>query len=315
MSDIKELEITDIFGLEEPATKLIETVSNGIGKVYEPIHIKRMAKAKRDEIKIIGESITDNIDLPIKYDNGKISIESTDIDELIKRTGNRVLYREFRKQQNIETIIGETYSLLEKEEKVTAEPVNVDWIYQFFDMAGEISDEYMQKLWAKILAGEIKQPNTYTLRTLNTIKNITTYEANLYSKLVPFMIFSLEGPSIYNDVDLLEKYNISFDDLLKLDDCGLIRLNDFVQQILEDEKLVTDEIVFVIQGKISFQIYTITESGKQIGNLMKKYTKCNNEYFFELFNKLKINNGQCRVYKIESIEGKNINYDETKDLL
>ena len=47
MSDVKGIEIHDILGLEEPLTKLIECVSNGIGKIYEPTHIKRIAKAKQ----------------------------------------------------------------------------------------------------------------------------------------------------------------------------------------------------------------------------------------------------------------------------
>ena len=48
MSDLKGLEISDIFGLSEPLTKLVETVSCGVGKLYEPTHIRRLAKAKAE---------------------------------------------------------------------------------------------------------------------------------------------------------------------------------------------------------------------------------------------------------------------------
>ena len=73
MGDIKGIEINDVFGLKKPVTKLIECVSAGVGKFYEPIHVKRMAKAKKQEIEIIGEAITNNINLPTEYQNGNIS--------------------------------------------------------------------------------------------------------------------------------------------------------------------------------------------------------------------------------------------------
>ena len=54
----------------EPVEKLIETLFNGVGQFYEPIHIRRMAKARAKEISIIGKALTDNLQLPIKYENG-----------------------------------------------------------------------------------------------------------------------------------------------------------------------------------------------------------------------------------------------------
>lgn len=45
------MEIKDLAGLSQPLTKLVEVISIGIGKLYEPAHIKRMANAKAYEIK------------------------------------------------------------------------------------------------------------------------------------------------------------------------------------------------------------------------------------------------------------------------
>ena len=133
MSDVKGIEVSNLLGLEKPTTKLIECVSAGIGKVYEPIHIRRMAKAKQKEMKLIGDAIAENIKLQTIYKDGDIIIDSSSAEELIKRTGNRLLFTEMRKQQNIESIISETYNQLENEEEVTSEPVNQDWLFKFFD--------------------------------------------------------------------------------------------------------------------------------------------------------------------------------------
>lgn len=302
---------------EKPLTKLIECVGIGIGKLYEPRYIKRMAQARKQEIELISDAISKNIKLPIQYKEGKVLINTTESEQLLQRTANRMLTSELRKQQNIEAVIGEAGNLLELEKVVSAEPLDKDWLYKFFDTVGEVSDSAMQKIWAKILAGEIKQPNTYTLRTLNTLKNITTKEANLFAKLVPLMIFTFEGPSIYNNTELLKKYDISFDDLLSIEDCGLIRINNFVALTTDDKKIFNNEMILIVNKKIELDVYTITESGKQIINLMREDIRFNNKYFLEFCNVVKTENNsvKCNVYKIKSIEKENIIYDETKDLL
>ena len=72
---------------------------------------------------------------------------------------------------------------LENETKVSEEKVNEDWITRFFNTIEDINNEQLQQLWAKILAGEIKQPNSYSLRTLELIKNLTIKEEELFSKI------------------------------------------------------------------------------------------------------------------------------------
>lgn len=319
MSDVKGIEISNIFGLEKPTTKLIECISAGIGKAYEPIHVKRMAKAKKKEIEIIGEAITKNINLPTKYQDGNVIVDSSSAEELIKRTGNRVLFAEMRKQQNIETIISQTYNELENEEDVTNEPVDKDWLFSYFNIVGDISDEKMQKIWSSILVGEIKSPHTYTLRTLNTLKNITTFEANLYEKIVPFVFYEHEKPFLYNDTKILEDYGIPFSELLILEDCGLISLNGFVSINFNEQQniIYTNKNLLCIHGKAKIGIYTITESGKQILNLIKNTISSNDIYFLEICKKIKEDNSDAKIsaYNIKKIEKNSIEYDKTKDLL
>lgn len=319
MSNINGVEIHDLFGLEEPTTKLIECVSAAIGKVYEPMHIKRMAKAKQKEIEIIGEAMTKNINLPSKYEDGKLLIDSTSADELIKRTGNRLLFTEMRKQQNIETIVYKTYKQLENEKAVTKEPIEQDWLFNFFNVIGDISNEDMQEIWSKILVGEIKKPNTYSLRTLSTLRNITTLEAKSYEKIVPFIFYEHNTPFLYNDSELLKKYNIDFSDLLKLEDCGLLNLNGFVSIDFnqDDNILYTDNIVLFIHGKAKIGVYTFTESGKQILNIIKKEGLSNDNYFLELCTEIKKNNKQINMnaYEIKEENENGTVYDNKKDLL
>lgn len=46
MTDISGIEISDVFGLSEPLSKLIDVASAACGKVYEPLHIKNWQTQK-----------------------------------------------------------------------------------------------------------------------------------------------------------------------------------------------------------------------------------------------------------------------------
>ena len=188
-----------------------------------------MAKARAKEISIIGKALTDNLQLPIKYENGNISIDSADIKDFIQRTENRFLFQEMQKQQNIENVFMLAYKNLENETPVTKDPVDPDWISCFFDSVAKVSNEQMQVLWGKVLSGEIKKPGEFSLRTLNTLKNISQSEANSFKKLSQYI---LECPNNFSNINSdfflfkfvdIEAYNnISTLDISALSEAGLI---------------------------------------------------------------------------------------------
>ena len=41
---------------------------------------------------------------------------------------------------------------------------------RFFDAVGNVSNEELQKLWGKVLAGEMQQPGSCSLRTMEVIR-------------------------------------------------------------------------------------------------------------------------------------------------
>ncbi len=229
MSDVNGLVVTDVLGLAQPLQKLIKTVAIGVGKVYEPTHIRRMAKAKADEIQIISKSINKNIALPIHYEDGAICIAAEDANELARRAQNRALYQEMKKQQNIESVIAKAYDQLENTEEVSEDPVDPDWINEFFDNVANVSNEEMQVFWGKLLAGEVSKPKSFSLRTLATLKNLTNYEAQIFTKVAPYILGNIadlnEGYINYfllSDPNLLEHNGISFGQILRLSEAGLV---------------------------------------------------------------------------------------------
>jgi len=126
--------------LSKPATVLIEKISEAVGGVFRPYQIRRVADAEADAEKIRAVS----------------KIEVTD---LHRRAMCRFLEEEGKKQQNIEDITSK--ALPDVAENSTPEKIENDWLTNFFDKCRLISDEGMQKLWAKVLAGEANMPGHF----------------------------------------------------------------------------------------------------------------------------------------------------------
>lgn len=197
--------------ISEPIVKLIDVCSQGVGRVYEPTHIKRIAKAIRE-----------NSDLPIKYNSGHISIDGSSMDEIEKRMQNRLYYQEMKKQRNIENVIAESYLQLKFEPEVSSKSVDADWITRFFNSVEGVNNEQMQLLWSALLSGEIKKPGSYSLRTLDTLRNITEDEAKVFRKIVPFIVHDNHDCSFLQYKLIWDHFNISFSNILSLIDVGLI---------------------------------------------------------------------------------------------
>ncbi|MCY4287944.1 MAG: DUF2806 domain-containing protein [Aestuariivita sp.] len=56
--------------------------------------------------------------------------------------------------------------------------VDDDWLIRWRMAAGQVSLEELQDLWGQVLAGEIKSPGTFLLRTWEFLKQMSTARVN-----------------------------------------------------------------------------------------------------------------------------------------
>ncbi len=280
-------EATEIVkALVSPCEKLISATQAAIGKAYEPRYVKRMADAKAYEIRQISQALIESSDVPIEYDKGEITMDITDFEELVKRTQNRLAFQELSKQTNIEAVLSNAYCDLENEPPVNDDPIDPDWLIRFFNSVEDISNEQMQYLWGKILAGEIKQPNSFSMRTLNIIKNLTQSEAELFREVSPY-IFTCPGNDEKSFVDYflpsngilgknkIGKYCIPFPKIMTLSEAGIINQTTILSISMHLNPKETDWIIGS-QGRIectneseepinlNHAAYVLTESGKEL---------------------------------------------------
>lgn len=189
--------------LSKPATVLIEKVSSAVGIIYEPYHVKRMARAEADAEKIK-------------------AIAKIEISELEHRAIDRFVQQEARKQQNIEQITAQAAVALPADAKVA--DLDEDWVAHFFKQCDTVSDKEMQSLWSRLLSGEATSPGTYSKRTVDFVSSIDKKDAALFTTFCQFVWFIAEPvPLIYEVQDeIYTNQGITFTSLKHLDAIGLI---------------------------------------------------------------------------------------------
>lgn len=205
MSDNFESSLINLGELSKPATVLVEKISDAVGGIFKPYQIVRVAKAEAQADRVRAE--------------GQIEIS-----DLQRRAFHRFLGEEAKKQKNIEDITAK--ALPELEEDAKPNEIENDWITNFFDKCRLISDEEMQGLWSKVLAGEANSPGKYSRRTVNFLTSLDKADAELFTKLCGFAWQFEDDPtptifdprqSVYAD------HGLNFDAVVHLEAIGLVQ--------------------------------------------------------------------------------------------
>ena len=208
-----------------------------------------------------------------------------------ERMLNRERTAHLIKQANMDSIIEK--SLKYCSEHDASDRADPDWFSSFIELAEKVSNSTMQDLWAKILAGELSQPGSFSLKALHTFKNLTIYDAKLLAKAcaiafkdnskknIRLFSGSYQKPGLLNILDKqrelrinLSSFSIGHTELLALADNGLV----FIQESELASMKKGDELSFkhngtptVFQSKknnISLQFYKFTPVGAELALLI-----------------------------------------------
>lgn len=195
--------IINLGDLAKPATVLIEKVSNAVGVLYEPRRIRKKAEAEAEAEKIK-------------------ALAGIELSEIQQRGIERLVHQEARKQENIENITAKAAAELPPNAKT--EELEEDWIAHFFDRCDKVSNEQMQSLWSRLLAGEATNPGTYSKRTIDFIATMDKSDADLFTNFCQFIwMIGGETPLIFDpQADVYTSQGINFSSLKHLDSIGLI---------------------------------------------------------------------------------------------
>lgn len=195
-----------------------------------------------------------------------------------------------------------------------------DWFVRFYEAVGNISDEVMQDLWAKLLAGEVAEPSSFSLKTIDVLRNLSKQDAELFSLICSHSVMT-RGQNFLPHYDTyLEKHNIYYTDIMKLNEQGLI-FNDgtigFSMSIGQNPNVLfwNNDLVMTIESsddkniEIHIKTYPFTKAGQELAVLVSK--SVSEENFIELAKEIANKNQECilGVYKIVSLDEKSILHD------
>lgn len=280
----------DLTGLGKPLTKLIECISKGVGAVAEPYLTRRMADAKAYEIRKIAqavEGVSDGYALPVNFDNGKVLIKSEGDSRLIidsfsadERLVERIGFQEQKRQVNIENITSMAAERLVDEEFVSEDPVSDDWITRFFDSAQSISSDEMQDLWSRVLSGEVAEPGSYSLRTIDYMRNITRSDALIIEKLAQVAVYTGKEPVLItnnNDV-YFKQQQMGKSFFIDAVDLGLLhpqqlRFSSNSQSAVRQDLLIRGKLMLIIDVKVDssplvYDAWKFTKIGSELLRLV-----------------------------------------------
>ena len=110
-------------------------------------------------------------------------------------------------------------------ETATPSSVEDDWIVNFFEKSRIVSDNEMQELWSRVLAGEANGPGTYSKRTVNFLSDLDKGEAALFTKFCGFvLVIGSLVPLVFDaQAEIYNNHGIDFGALQHLESIGLVK--------------------------------------------------------------------------------------------
>ena len=292
---------TEIISLIQSSLPVVQSVIPAIGgAIFTAIFLRKNTSTQEFE----------------KLKAGKMQEVADDLLE-----SGKMSYTEYYKASNFLSIAkkaDEEYSKMPHDD--STHTYDFDWYMRFYEAVGNVSDEEMQLMWARILAGEANEPKSFSLGTLDVMRNMSKQDAELFMKIRKHCIQS-SPRALYlpNYKDYLDKCGITYSEILRLDEIGLLNSSGFISLNLNipndhPAAIINQGLIMLIasnnekKNECSINQYPFTRTGTEIATLIGENTSDDD---FILFAKevAKDTSLKISVHKINAIFDSSINYD------
>jgi hypothetical protein len=164
--------LTDLAGMGQVGTALVDLVARSVGWVTEPIQQRRLLKVEEDRIIRLAEA------------NAMADYIRTGDEGLRLRAGQRLLQRELTRQRNLEAAMSDGVRLAFDEltrEGSQPQPPGDDWMAQYQTFVENISEDRLRQIWARLLANQVN-PNRakVSLATLDALRLVEPHHAETF---------------------------------------------------------------------------------------------------------------------------------------
>ena len=240
--------------LKIPAVdKLIDYVASGIGAVGGPLLARWKANREAAVARIEAQGQADSIALitdAMTEARKKFSAADASIQGEIsigEGMESRLMFQEKKRQRNLKAVVElAADELCDKE--VQNHDLDHDWVARFFSDVQDVTSEHMQRIWAKILAGEVETPGRTSLHTLSILKNMAQRDAVLFVKMSAFVFhdFILNEPEYVNEIIEFSSLKMFID----MENYGLLNADRRLQKTMK----IPPEGYTLVMGKTAYRI-------------------------------------------------------------
>jgi hypothetical protein len=342
---------------EKLLIKLWDTIAEqGIGSLLQPWQIRRVGRANADVLhyeqlrlaeagrdvdairkgNVALTSTGDVVALPIRADNQDLLQSSAHSPTTSTAYFEQVAQRNtaadaVRKEISIaKAVLFAEEELAEDQSEPTEEPISEDWLLRWRNCAANVSSEDLQILWGKILAGELKNPGRFSLRSLEFVKNLSKREAKLIEKIAPFVIENFITKEILEwskqEKNCPVDNRIQEIDLIELEELGILNRGGGPGYIITLESIRKEEFCRVIKyfqrailvkhdlpsKRLDISAIKITDIGSQIIKICNPLA--NFDYFIFTANKIKQKGFYVSIGNFRLIDNETINLFELEEI-
>lgn len=161
---------------------------NGVGGMLRPWQIRRVGRAETMvEVERLvevarAEMLVEQLKALPAPDNSAsltpllIAPQDASPTAVLQREHVRLL----RQEANVAgAILAAEEQLHDDPSPCSPDDVQEDWLHRWRDGAAGVSRDELQVLWGQLLAGELKAPGSFSLRTLDFVRNLSSQDAEL----------------------------------------------------------------------------------------------------------------------------------------
>ncbi len=243
-NSIVSVNIKDILGIKSLgkwATKIVDVFAAGFGTFYHDKTIVSRAKNKAKARLILSKAEADgDAYRELRLAKASRDIAQYDLSSIEGRTAARLSCQTVRQQENIEEVVKEAVQYANEQEKMGDIPNIEDgkrpeegWIFEFNDLAKNITQEQMRKLFGRVLANEVLSPGGFSIRSLMALKTIPQKEALSFQKICQFYVNNIgvintAGNWTANPNETF--FGLKYSDILNARTAGLVMEGDHLKQ-------------------------------------------------------------------------------------
>ena len=212
-----------------------------VGARYDAAAKTIATQSQVDCYRILSEGMTEaqnQFTSSVREDQFPAEISNADVNVKLQ-------FQERRRLANLQSVVSMAALDLGSEQVDDLDP-DPDWATAFFDDAQDVSDEDLKKIWARILAQEVRRPGTTSKRTLATLKLLSKVEAEQFASIGSFVF---GDDSLLRQDNLREKFNgLQASNLFAIRNSGLINLDS--QAVLSLNNVDFVRIPLAYQGGV-----------------------------------------------------------------